>query len=182
MKTVPTEASARKMFEDFHDRPSRRRVPFNFSWPKAYQEVGRAEAQMYRSNKWKKNPREFEDYKHIAEGPQHCYVVSGFLRDYETNKPLKVYGPKIFLDEKMPEHVTILAPLIGVQLQLYDASGKLPRGEERLYEIVVGNGMLAGARFPETDEAFLVVYTKEGGVHMLITGEELDVERDGIVG
>lgn len=181
MKTVDTELEASEMFEDFYARPSKRRVNFDFGWPRRYQEVGVAQAQMYRSNKWKKNLKEFEDYKHVAEGEQHCYVVPGFLRDYETNKPLKTYGPMIELDEEMPQHITILAPLIGVQVQLYDRRGKIQKGEN-LYEIVVPHGMLAGGRFPRTEEAFLVVYTKSEGVHMIITGEELDIERDGIVG
>jgi hypothetical protein len=42
--------------------------------------------------------------------------------------------------------------------------------------------MLGGARFPDNDEAFLFVYTKKGGVHMIITGKELEIEKDGITG
>jgi len=175
------ETIARKMFEDFHDKPSRRRVKFDFGWPRTLQEVGKAQAQMYRSNKWKKDPKEYEDYKHIAEGPQNCYIVPGFLRDLH-NKPLKTYGDTYDFPPPMPTHVTILAPLIGIQVKLYDESGKLPKGDKNLYEIVVSHGMLAGARFPDNDETFLLVYTKLGGVHMIITGTELDVEKDGIVG
>lgn len=181
MKTVNTEQEARQMFEVFHDKPSRRRVAFDFGWPRTFQEIGTAKAQMYRSNKWKKNPREWEDYKHIAEAPQYCYAVPGFIRDYETNDPLKIYGPQMRIDEEMPQHITILAPLIGVQVHLYDSKGKLRR-DENLYEIMVPHGMLAGAKFPETDEPFLLVYTKAEGVHMLIMGEQLDIEKDGIVG
>ena len=175
------ERTARKMFEDFHDKPSRRRVKFNFGWPKVFQEVGTAEAQMYRSNKWQKNARDFEDYKHIAEGPQSCFVVPGFLRDMRSNEPLKVNGDEVEFEGPMPEFITILAPLIGVQVHLYDSRGRLVE-DENLYEVVVPHGMLAGARFPESDEAFLVVYTKREGVCMIITGDELDVEKDGIVG
>lgn len=182
MKLVNTEKSAFRMFETFHDRPHKRQHKFSFGWPKTMQEIGRAEAQMYRSNKWKSNPKEFEDYKHIAEGPQYCYAVPGFLLDYQTSEPLKVYGPKISLDDQMPEHVTILAPLIGVQVQLYDSRGRLPAEDKNLFEVVVPKGMLAGSRFPDTDEAFLVVYTREEGVHMIIVGDKLDIEKDGIVG
>jgi hypothetical protein len=32
------------------------------------------------------------------------------------------------------------------------------------------------------DEVFLFVYTRDGGVMFLILGEELDIEKDGIVG
>jgi hypothetical protein len=182
MKTVNTEPQARRMFETFHDKASRRRVSFDFGWPTTFQEIGQAKAQIYRSNKWKKNPREYEDYKHIAESSQTCYAVPGFLRDFETNEPLDVQGELVDLDEQMPEHITILAPLLGIQVKFYDERGKLPQGDRNMYEIMVPNGMLGGANFPETDQPFLVVYTKQGGVHMIIVGEKLDIEKDGIVG
>lgn len=181
MKVVDTEPHARRMFETFHDKPSRRRVKFDFGWPKTFQEIGTAQAQIYRSNKWKKDPREYEDYKHIAEGPQTCYVVPGFLRDFETNEPVKTYGELVTIDEKMPEHIAILGTLKGIQVQLYDKHGKLVE-DENYVEIDVPHGMLGGANFPETDQPFLVIYTKQGGVHMIIVGEELDIEKDGIVG
>ena len=81
----------------------------------------------------------------------------------------------------MPSHFSILASLIGIQVHLFDEKGQLVK-DENLYEITVGHGMLAGANFPDTGEPFLVVYTRTEGVHMIITGTELDVEKDGIVG
>ena len=179
---VDTEPQARRMFEEFHAKASKRRVNYNFSWPGTVQEAGRAVAQLYRSNKWKMNAKDFEDYKHVAEAPQYCYVIPGFLRDASGKKPLKIHGEKVGLPKEMPKHFTILAPLIGIQIRLLDEQGKLPRGDKGLYEIAVPHGMLGGARFPDNDEAFLLVFTKQGGVHMIITGTELDVERDGIVG
>lgn len=179
---VDTEPSAREMFEAFHAKDPKRREKYDFSWPKRVQLVGRAQAQLYRSNKWKANPREFEDYKHIAEAPQYCYVTPGFLREPNGNKPLKVYGDFFEMEEEMPRHFTILAPLIGIQIRLYDQNGRLPRGDKGLYEVTVPHGMLGGARYPDSEEAFLLVYTRQGGIHMIITGTELDVERDGITG
>lgn len=181
-RVVNTEHEAIEMFETFHAKASKRKIKYNFNWPSKFQEAGRAVAQLYRSNKWKMDPKEFEDYKHIAEAPQFCYIVPGFLRDASGKKPLPVYGDIVDLDDDMPEHFTILAPLIGVQVRLYDENGKLPRGDAGLYEVALPHGMLGGARFPDSDEAFLLVYTKEGGVHMIITGNELDVEKDGITG
>jgi hypothetical protein len=182
MDVKDTEPEARKMFQSFHAKPSKRRIEFDFGWPSEVQEIGQAKAQMYRSNKWQSNPKETEDYKHIAEAPQQCFVVPGFLRDFETNKPLAVYGEVFELDSPMPEHITILAPLIGIQVRLLDKRGRLSQGEEGLYEIVVPGGMLAGANDPKSGDPFLVVYTKKGGVHMIITGDKLNVEKDGIVG
>jgi hypothetical protein len=42
--------------------------------------------------------------------------------------------------------------------------------------------MLGGGKHPVTGEVFLFVYTKTHGVGMLITGERLGIEKDGIVG
>ncbi len=38
---------------------------------------------------------------------------------------------------------------------------------------------LAGAQHPVTKEKLLVIYTKGGGVHLMITGSELTIEKDG---
>lgn len=183
MPVVDTEEDAVEMFEVFHARGAKRRTKFGFGWPKRVQAVGEAKAQLYRSNKWKSNPRHFEDYKHVAEAPQTCYVVPGFLRDESGKHPLKVTGDYFDLsEEEMPKHFTVLASLIGVQIRLYDSDGRLPRGDQGLYEVTVPRGMLGAAKFPGSEEAFLIVYTKLGGIHMLITGKELDIERDGITG
>lgn len=182
IEIIDTEKDAVSMYERFHDKASKRRQKFDFTWPTSVQEIGEAKAQMYRSNKWKRNPQEFEDYKHIAEAFQLCYVTPGFLRDYSTGKAMPVHGPTLEVQGPMPQHFTILAPLIGIQVKLYDKGGKLPKGDENLYEVVVPRGMLAGAKHPKTGDNFLFVYTKAHGIGMLITGEELAVEKDGIVG
>lgn len=181
-KVIDTENQAVSMFETFYDRNPTKRVKTDFTWPKEMVEVGQARAQMYRSNKWKKNLSEYEEYKHIAEGYQACYAVPGFLREYNNpRKALKVHGDMVDVPQKMPKHFTVLAPLIGVQIQLYGSDGRL-HGSKGLYEVEIARGMLGGARFPDNDEAFLFIYTNSGGVHMIITGEELEVEKDGIVG
>lgn len=181
-RLVDTEPEARRMYETFHSRESRRRVKFNFTWPNKMQEAGRVMSELYRSNKWKMDLRDFEDYKHVVEAPQYCYMSPGFLRDASGKKAIPLYGEMVDLEDEMPKHFTILAPLIGIQVRLYDEDGRLPRGDNNLFEIAVPHGMLGGARFPGSEEAFLFVYTKRGGVHMLITGDKLDVEKDGIVG
>jgi hypothetical protein len=72
VKLQDTESKARRMFEDFNARGSKRRYEMGFGWPTQMQEVGQAKAQMYRSNKWKSDPKDYEDYKHIAESYQLC--------------------------------------------------------------------------------------------------------------
>lgn len=173
LRVVDTEKDALRMFERFHDRPSKKRTEMPFTWPSRMQEVGEAQAQMYRSNKWKADLRDCEDYKHIAESFQTCYATPGFLRDYATGKELDIDGKYLELESPMPRHFSILAPLIGVQVRLNSGD---------LYEVVVPQGILAGAMHPKTKETFLFVYTKAAGVGLIITGDRLAVEKDGIVG
>jgi hypothetical protein len=180
IEMIDSEQEARELFEKFHDKPSKRQYKMDFGWPSSVQEIGEAKSQMYRSNKWKSNPSDYEDYKHIAEDFQRCYVVPGFLRDYATNKALPVYGPEFELADPMPKHFTILAPLIGIQIRLNNESGRAKGGE--LYEVTVPRGMLGGAKHPTTGDVFLFVYTKTHGVGMIITGDSLGIEKDGIVG
>ena len=181
IEVIDAEKEARDLFEKFHDKPSKRQYKMDFGWPTSVQEIGEANAQMYRSNKWKSDPKDYEDYKHIAEGFQSCYVTPGFLRDYSTNKAMPVHGPSFDVQEPMPEHFTILAPLIGIQVRLYEKGGKLPKSGN-LYEVTVPRGMLGGAKHPKTGDVFLFVYTKTHGVGMIITGDKLGIEKDGIVG
>lgn len=176
-RVVDTSDEAAKTFRTFMARDHRRQVPMKFSWPKQMQEVGMGKAVMYRSNKWKSNRSEFEDYKHIAEAQQAVYVTPGFLRDWNNpSQKLDVAGPIVQLEDPMPKHFAVLAPLLGVQVRLNGVEG------DDLYEVVVKHGMLGAAVHPKTNEPFLFVYTAAGGVHMLLTGKELDIEKDGIVG
>jgi len=181
-ENLQTEKRAEEMFERFHDRPPRRRVPMQFGWPSKLQEIGQGRAIMYRSNKWQSNLRKFEDYKHVAEAWNTIYVEPGFLRDWwRPAKKLIVYGPAVKLLPPLPEHFAILAPLLGVQVRLYDKDLEITKGDERLYEVSVARGMLGGTEHPKTGEAMLFVYSK-AGIHMLITGPKLAVEKDGIAG
>jgi hypothetical protein len=175
------------MFATFHKRNPKRQVQFGWTWPSRMQEVGVGETEMYRSNKWKKNPKEYEDYKHIAESPRLTYCTAGFLREWSNpRKKIPVEGDWVDFEGPMPKHFTILAPLLGVQLRLFrkkkDGALYVPSGDESLYEVRMDRAMLGGARHPETGEAFLFVYTQSAGVHMLITGDKLNVSEDGIVG
>lgn len=182
-RVVDTTESAEAKYRTFMARDHKRHVPMKFSWPKRMQEVGVGTAVMYRSNKWKQNPKEWEDYKHVAEAEQAVYVTPGFLRDWHNpRKKLDVHGPMVTLQEPMPKHFAVLAPLLGVQLRLSGPDGKPVQGDEGLYEVSIKHGMLGAAVHPKTNEPFIFVYTTTGGIHMLMTGKELDIEKDGIVG
>jgi hypothetical protein len=175
-EVVDTSKQTEKIFKTFHDNEPHRRTKMQFGWPKEMQEVGTGKAVMYRSNKWQLDPKVFEDYKHLAESDNTVYATPGFLRDWHNpRKALESDGPMVELEQPMPRDWAVLAPLLGVQLTL---EGEDPGP----YEIVVAHGMLAGAKHPVTKEVMLVVYTKSAGVHMLITGAELTIEKDGVAG
>jgi hypothetical protein len=178
-QNADTEEDAEEIYETFHAKDPRRSFTTNFEWPAEMQLVGQACAQLYRSNKWKMDPHVFEDYKHIAEGFQHCYMAPG------ASKSVPTYGPFVdmrrIIGDPAPSHFALMANLIAIQVNLYDDSGRLPRGDDRLYEWKIRGGKLGGARHPRTGKAFLLVYNTEG-VWMIITGTKLDIKRDGIVG
>jgi hypothetical protein len=186
VRVVETKDVAQKTFRTFYDRPSERELPLEFGWPGSLQEVGIGQAEMYSSNKWMKNRAAFDDYKHVAEGMRTVYVEPGFLRvDRQPGKPIPVVGPMVSFEEPMPQHFARLGPLLGVQLRLYerDERGELqiPKGDSRLYEVHISRAMLGAADHPKTKETFLFVYTSDG-VHMILTGDRLSIEKDGIAG
>lgn len=176
VKVIDTKDSATKMRENFTRERARREQKMPFGWPPQMQEIGSGKAIMYRSNKWQPSPTEFEDYKHVAEADQRVYVVPGFLRDYnDPRERWRVEGPMVEFREPMPKHFTKLAPLLGVQLHLDGYK------DEGYVEVKVARAWVGAAKHPVTKETMVFVFTNEG-VHILFTGPELDVERDGIVG
>lgn len=186
LRVVETKDVAKGTFKTFYDRQSERELPLKFGWPTRMQEVGIGKAEMYSSNKWMKNRSEFDDYKHVAEGTRTVYVEPGFLRiDRHPSKMVPVVGPMASFEEPMPKHFARLGPLLGVQLRLYkkdkDGDVFVPDGDENLFEVQIARAMLGAAEHPKTKETFLFVYTTEG-VHMILTGDKLSIEKDGIAG
>lgn len=198
-RVVDARKEAERMRRTFQDEDPKKAERMPFTWPEELQLVGHCLGVVYSSDKWKRDP-EFEDYKHIAEAPQYLLVPDRFLIDWETGDPLDVVGPWVPLPRLMPRHFATLAKFLGVQMRLYDqmdddGDGKLGTGADSLIEFRVSRAFLGGARVPEGNDeelaplglepgrAFLFVYTtNQAGVHCIITGEELDVEKDGIVG
>jgi hypothetical protein len=175
---------ARNLRETFVDRPveTERAVPWQ--WPRRLREIGTCQAVMYTSDKWKKRGS-FEDYKHVAEGPQWVLARSGFLVHYDTpSHQLPVVGPMIDLGP-LPDSFAVLADILGVQLQLYERGGadgyRIPKGDDGLYQVDISRAKLGASRFPDSGDAFLIVYSS-AGVDLIIVGKQLDIEKDGIVG
>lgn len=169
---------ALRIREAFMDRPARRVDQLNWSWPTTMREVGECVAVMYSSDKWEP-PGKFNDYKHVAEGPQLVCVRDGFLRD-EDDEPLRVHGPRVELNGRMPVNIATLAPILGVQIRLYDRRRRLPTSGN-LYHVDVPGAKIGASRHPDTGECFLVVFSRDD-VAAIITGRHLDVLPDGIVG
>ena len=97
---------------------------------------------------------------------------------------LPVVGPMIELGP-MPDSFAVLADILGVQVQLYERGGadgyQLPKSDDGLYQVDISRAKLGASRFPDTGDAFLIVYSS-AGVDLLIVGKQLDIEKDGIVG
>lgn len=180
-------ADARKLREKFRDEPATKETAVPWQWPRAMQEVGTCESVMYVSDKWPwQNKGQYVDYKHVAEGPQTLFVRTGFIREYShPAREIEVSGPSIELRD-MPNAFAVLADILGVQTRLYEPNSRKTRqfsknADDGYYQIDIAGAKLGGAKHPRTGETFLFIYTS-AGVHCLITGRELDVEKDGIVG
>jgi hypothetical protein len=177
-------AEARRIREAFMDRPADKQIALHWEWPKTLYEIGECTGVMYSSDKWEPVPdAKYNDYKHIAEGPQLVCVKRGFLHDMETGRPMPIPSLKREVGGDMPSYIATLAPIIGIQVRLYEKRGsdyELPE-EGNLYHVNVDRAKLGAARHPGTGQVFLVVFN-EYDMPCIITGKDLDVTADGVVG
>ncbi len=196
-RLVDARDLAVEMRRTFHASEPQRSENMPFTWPAELQVIGKCLSVTYSSDKWK-TTKEWEDYKHVAEAPQYLLARPGFLVDWETDEAIDTVGYVAELPDPMPRHFAKLAKFLGIQLQLYSGmrNGKpqLSRSAEDLLEFRVGRAHLGGAFVPDDAECphgvgleagapFLFVYTVEAeGVLCIVTGRDLDVEKDGIVG
>lgn len=169
--------AAQKIRERFYDKKVEKTVPIHWSWPRSLLAVGQSEAVQYTSDKWKKKG-DYEDYKHVAEGPQRLYVRPGFLLDHDSRRKLTLPHEKIELPQDMPDAIAELAPILGFQFQPFGADLEL---SGIYYNVNVARAYVGAAALPETGEVFLIIYTR-ADLCAIITGDILNVEKDGIVG
>lgn len=162
--------SARRHRETFMDRPATKAARAAWDWPKKMDWVGYCEAVMYESDKWK-SVGTFEDYKHVSEAEQFVLCSPGFIRDYHSRNPLELEHEPFTLPKDLPDAFAELANIFGVQIKTLD---------DQYLQIDIARAKLGAATDPELG-TFLFVYTK-AAVHMVITGEQLRVEKDGITG
>lgn len=180
--------------EKFHARPVREQVKLDCEWPRQLQHVGDSLAVAYASDKWKKKG-DYELYKHLAESPNSAYVAPGLLRDWDSESPIRTIGPMISFERcPMPDHFAILGYFEEANFRLHTkGTNKKPKfgaeDDDGCVAVAIGDAMLGASKMlwsctknGAEDEPFLFVYTKKDGPLIIITGRELDVEKDGIVG
>lgn len=180
-RVTDADAPAIAIRETFTDRPMQRVATLSWNWPKALLHVGRCEAVMYESDKWKARRGDMEMYKHVAEGPQELYVREGFIQPYDGHSGIEVVGMTAELSE-MPESFAVLADAVGFQATLFasDDDGFYLPNRGGAVQVDTPGCKLGGGEH-DSGAKFLVIYDNRG-VCALITGEILDIEADGITG
>lgn len=179
--------AAIKQRKIFHGSVAGKRTRLDAPWPDELVHIGKCVASIYWSNK-SLNGGKWEIYKHIAEGGQDLFINPGTTTLIDrAGKEIEfrcddvpasgrdgiVFGCEVYeIDSRLPRYITALAEDRGIQAVLHDGSYY----EIRLPKAVWGSGI-----HPDTGETFLVLYSKEG-IHFLVTGDELDITSDGIVG
>lgn len=188
IRLVDTLEDARDMRRTFQDKEPRHERRVGFTWPDELQLVGRCLAIEYRSDKWQRE-KDYEDYKHIAEAPQDFLACADLIVPHDDpSRPLAVHGPWLDLPRTMPRHFAVLAPSLGCQVKLYKTMrgnrGYYGREDDGVMQLRLPRAMLGGARVPKSGEAFLFFYSpgRADGVHAMVFGSSLDVEKDGLSG
>lgn len=188
VRMYDAQAAAKELRERFTAKPATKRKVHNWDWPASLQWIGESHAVAYESDKWKEDG-DYELYKHLAESKNHVYAVKGLLRDDDGEK-WHTIGPMVSLPAYMPDHFAELALFTEVNIQLFtggtDASPRLGRGDDGFVAVEIAGGILCAGYYRTKqsgpDVPFLFVCTKRSGPELLITGAELDIEADGIVG
>lgn len=183
VKTYEAKDIAKAMAETFKARPAEEDVRLNFSWPSSMHHIGNSLGIAYSSDKWRTDGS-FELWKHIAESPNAALVRKGFV-DWD------VMGPtRSLVGVPMPKHYAELALFEEINIELFNV--KTRRGYDvdgdTTVTVKIPGGVLCGSVIRwsqisnEGDQPFLFVYTEDEGIVLIVTGDELDIEADGIVG
>jgi hypothetical protein len=182
-RRIDQDDGAAAIRETFMDRPAEWKDTFDWSWPKSVKKVGECLAVMYRSDKWKRKGS-FEDYKHRAEAPQTLYFTSLCNIAGEDGKPLGAAGKSESITSRLPSTVATLAHFMGIQCRFYKKRGSslyLPNSDDDFFEFHIPHAKLAAGKTLD-GETFLVVFKDREGPYCFVFGDDLDVEKDGIVG
>ena len=202
VQVYDAEPIARSIRETFQARPVKERIELPFKWPTRMQHVGDSVGVAYASDKWR-DDGDYEIYKHIAESRNRALCAPGFLHLYEEqSEAWPTLGPVVSFEDDiaMPREFAVLAYFEEANLILHSRTvrgvaefAKNP-ADDVVVKVLVKHGVLGASKIrwsdvdkKAKDQPFLFVYTEPsrsdpGGVHMIIVGEELDIEKDGIVG
>lgn len=198
-RVYDTEPAARRIRETFTSKPVKKETAFSFGWPKQLQYVGQSLGVGYASDKWKEEG-DFELYLHLAESPNRALLAKDLLVNYEApDEAWPVAGPMVpFVDIPMPRHFAVLAHFEEIRIRLFEprkgGGVRLATGDNAIVRVCLAHAVLGASVIPwsqvesgREDQPFLFVFTEpkdgdKGGVKMFIVGEELAVEKDGIVG
>ena len=199
-RVYDNRSNAVAMRETFVARAVEHETTFAFGWPEKMQQIGDSLAVAYASDKWKpkgKNGRrEVELYKHLSESRNRIFSLPGLVRAREMpDRRIDTVGPLVsFYDCPLPRHFAVLGLFKEVNVQLYTEGSSSDPGfgadeDDGVVTLTVRHGMLGGGQMlwsknenGASDEPFLFVYTEQDGVMFIIVGENLDIEKDGIVG
>ena len=190
VRIVDTLELAKNTRRTFTKKEPKELREYPWTWPTQLQHVGDSLAVAYASDKWK-DDGDYELYKHLAESRNRALCVPGFLAPLGSQDKYPVYGPMVdFTGVTMGKHIALLGYFEEADLQLHvgehDGHAYLGDKNEGVVRVMVKHALLGGGVM-DGDRPFLVVYSEPrdndpGGVHMIITGDELDIEADGIVG
>lgn len=194
VRVYEADEIARTINRTFKAREVESEDEMPFSWPSRLQYAGDSYGVAYASDKWKKRRGDFELYKHIAESRNRAFVRPGFLRDFDNpKKPWPIVGPMIdFTRFPMPDTGTELALFEEIDLRLHvggtHADPRFGKSDEGYVKVTLAHGLLGGGKIcwskttGDKDQPFLFVYNEKDGVQIIVVGDELDIEKDGIVG
>jgi hypothetical protein len=176
-----------------------RREKLRHRWPTTLQHIGDSLAIAYTSDKWQPRDRlgrrPLVDYLHLAESRNRCFARPDLLYDQDDHdRRWAVHGPTVSFEHvPMPRDYAVLALFEELRLQLHVAGPHdrpILRGNEGIVQVILQHAILGASeiqwsqagRHEEEDEPFLFVYTERDGILFLVVGDELDIEKDGIVG
>jgi hypothetical protein len=170
VRVIDTSELARVDRETFHDSRVRKHVPLKARWPSQVIDIGQGYGVLYRSDKWKT----VDNYKHLRESNWRILVNPAFKMTWEDGDDLRD-NPDLTetykIEGDMPKHVAYLGKCLGVQGILNDG---------RIVHIEIPNAHWAAARVPGDSQVALIAYSN--AIDVVVVGEDLGIEKDGIIG
>jgi hypothetical protein len=190
VRLYDAKEEAAKIRRTFTDKPVKGDRTMSFGWPEIWQHVGDSLAVAYASDKWKKDG-DYELYKHLAESRNRALCRPEFLVDHHNpTGRWPTLGPMVsFRTMVMPRHFAVLGYFEEADLCLHTLGTDRhpefgPGKNDGVVQVKVKHAKLGASKLRKgsSERPFLFVYTDDGGPLMFIVGDELDIEKDGIVG